>query len=43
MGATSGAGTVHPSGVPEFTSVLSGVRVTPSSAFNVVFYRSLLL
>jgi hypothetical protein len=27
-GATSGAGTAHPSGIPEFTPVFSGVRIT---------------
>jgi len=30
-GVTSGAGTDYPSGVSEFTSVLSGVRVAHSS------------
>jgi hypothetical protein len=29
-GNTSGAGTAHSSGAPEFTSVFSGVRVTRS-------------
>jgi hypothetical protein len=32
MDATSGAGTAHPSGAPEFTPVSSGVRDTRSLA-----------
>ena len=34
---TSGAGTVYPSGAPEFTSVFSGVRVTRSLVLYVCF------
>ena len=40
-GATSGAGTAHPSVAPEFTLGFSGVGVTRSSVFCVAFYRSL--
>jgi hypothetical protein len=36
-GATSGAGTVYPSGAPEFTPVCSGVRVTRSLVWCVCF------
>ena len=39
-GATSGAGTAHPSGVPEFSPVFSGVRVTRSLVL-CMFCRSL--
>jgi len=39
-GATSGAGTAHPSGAPEFTPVFSGVCVVRSLIFCVVFCRS---
>ena len=41
MGATSGAGTAYPSGAPEFTLWFSGVHVTQSLVFSVVFCRSL--
>ena len=34
---TSGAGTAYPSGAPEFTPVLSGVRVTRSLVLYVCF------
>ena len=37
MGVTSGAGTAHPSGEPEFTPVFSGVRVTRSLVLYVCF------
>jgi len=37
MGVTSGAGTAHPSGAPEFTPVFSGVRVTRSLVLYVCF------
>ena len=37
MGVTSGAGTAYPSGVPEFTSGFSGVRVTRSLVLYVCF------
>ena len=36
-----GAGTVDPSGVHEFTTVLSGIDVSRSFVFCVMFYRSL--
>ena len=39
MGATSGAGTDNPSGAPEFTSVIYGIRVIQSIVFCVVFCR----
>ena len=38
---TYGAGTVHPSGAPEFTLVFSGVHVDRSLVFCVMFCRSL--
>jgi len=41
MGATSGAGTAYPFGVPEFTPVFSGVRFTRSLVFCVMFCRLL--
>jgi hypothetical protein len=37
MGATSGAGTVYPSGAPEFTPFFSGVCVTRSLVLSVCF------
>jgi hypothetical protein len=37
MGVTSGAGTAYLSGVPEFTSGFSGVRVTRSLVLYVCF------
>ena len=37
MGATSGAGTAYPSGIPEFTLRFSGVRVAQSLVFCLVF------
>jgi hypothetical protein len=37
MLTTSGAGTVYPSGAPEFTPVFSGVRVTLSLVLCVCF------
>jgi hypothetical protein len=40
-GATSAAGSAYPSGAPEFTTVLSGVRVTRSLILCVVFCRSM--
>ena len=36
-GATSGAGTAYPSGTPEFTPVLCGVRVARSLVLCVCF------
>jgi hypothetical protein len=36
-GGTSGAGTAHPSGAPEFTQAISGVRVTRSLVLYVCF------
>ena len=36
-GATSGAGTAYPSGIPEFTLRFSGVRVAQSLVFCLVF------
>jgi hypothetical protein len=41
MGATSGVGTAHPSGAPEFTTGFSWVRVTQSLVLSVMFCRSL--
>ena len=41
MGATSGVGTAHPSGAPEFTTGFSWVRVTQSLVLSVIFCRSL--
>ena len=40
MGATYayGAGTVHPSEAPEFTPAFSGIRVTRSFVFCVMFF-----
>jgi len=40
-GATSGAGIAYPSGAHEFIPVFSGVRVTRSLLFCVIFCRSL--
>ena len=40
-GATSGAGTVYPSGAPEFIPGFSGVRVARSLDFCVLFDRSI--
>ena len=40
-GVTSGAGTANPSGEPDFTPVFSGVGVTRSLVFCVMFCRSL--
>ena len=40
-GATCGAGIAYPSGAPEFTPYISGVRIARSLIFCVVFYRSL--
>jgi len=40
-GATSGVGTSHPSGAPEFTNGFSGVRAAKFLVFCVVFRRSL--
>jgi hypothetical protein len=40
-GVTSGAGTAHSSGAPEFTPVLSGARVTRSLVLCVMFCISL--
>jgi len=37
MGATSGAGTAYPSGVPEFTPDFSEIRVTRSLVLCVCF------
>ena len=37
MGATSGAGNLHPSGAPELTPGFSGVRVTRSLVLCVCF------
>ena len=42
MGATIGAGTVYPSGEPEFTLGFSGVCVTRTSVLCEMFCRSLL-
>ena len=42
-GDTSEAGTAHHSGAPEFIPVFSGLRVTRSLDFCVVFRRSLLV
>jgi hypothetical protein len=39
--ATSGAGTAHSSGAPEFIPFLSGVHVAQSLVFMVVFCRPL--
>jgi hypothetical protein len=36
-GATSGAETAYPSGAPEFTPVVTGVRVTRSLVLYVCF------
>jgi len=41
MGDTCGAGTVHPSGAPEFISGFSGVHATRSLVFCLMFCRSL--
>ena len=41
MGVTSGQGTAYPSGSPEFTPVLSGVRVTRSLVLKNMICRSL--
>jgi len=43
MGATSGAGTAYLSGAPEFTPVFSGIHVSQSLVFCVLFCRSLLI
>ena len=40
-GVTCGWGSPYPSGAPEFTPAFSGVRVTRSLVFCVVFCRSL--
>jgi hypothetical protein len=40
-GVTNGAGTVDPSGAPEFTPVFSGVCVTRSLVLCVMFCKSL--
>jgi hypothetical protein len=40
-GATFGAGTAYPSGVPEFIPCFCGVRVARSLVFCVMFCRSL--
>jgi hypothetical protein len=37
MGATSGTGTAYPSGAPEFTPGISGVRVTRSLVLYICF------
>ena len=37
QGVTSGAGTAYPSGAPEFTPVISGVRVTRYLVLYVCF------
>jgi len=42
-GTTSGTGTAYPSEAPEFTPVVSGVRVIQSLALCVVLCRSLLV
>jgi hypothetical protein len=39
--ATSGAGTSYPSGAHEFTLIFSGIRVSRSLVFSVMFSRSL--
>ena len=36
-GATSGAGTAYPSGIPEFTPCFSGVRLTRSLVVCICF------
>ena len=41
MGATSGAGTIYPSGEHEFAPAFSEVRVARSLVFCVVFCRLL--
>ena len=41
MGVTRGAETAYPFGAPEFTPILSGVHVSRSLVFCVVFCRSL--
>ena len=41
MGVTGGEETAYPSGAPEFTPILSGVHVSRSLVFCVVFCRSL--
>ena len=41
MGVTRGEETAYPSGAPEFTPILSGVHVSRSLVFCVVFCRSL--
>ena len=40
-GVTCGAGTVYPSGAPEFTTSFSGVRDARFLVFCVMFCRSL--
>jgi hypothetical protein len=40
-GATNETGTAHPLGAPEFTPVLSGMRLVRYLVFCVLFYRSL--
>jgi hypothetical protein len=43
-GATNGAATVYPSGVPEFITVFGGIRVARFLVFYVVFvYRFFLV
>ena len=41
MGVTGGEETAYPFGAPEFTSILSGVHVSRSFVFCVMFCRSL--
>ena len=41
MGATSEEGTAYPSGATQFTPVLSGVIVSRSLVFSVLFIRLL--